>query len=424
MTTMGHLLLMLAFVAASPQQPNPGDYIGVGGCMSSLCHGATKDLPADSRILGTEYAIWHSQDTHAHAYKALTEDRGKQMAKILRIADDDATKDERCTVCHVVGSPEKSKSDGVACEACHGPALKWLGPHTKIDPPGSRVNYDNSVSLGMFDTRDPVKRVEICLGCHLGNPERKDERGQVKEPRREVDHELIAAGHPDLPFELITFTAAQPAHHRPRPAKDRARAWAVGQAAILREAMLLLKDHAEKKWPEFSDLECYQCHHDLRQKSGRILRGYGSRTPGSLQLNQARFEVLRDLVTVAAPDQQMPLETGLTRLTGLVEKKVTDGTAIAREAESLANIAALLIRDHFAKDEIDAQAVLRAIGADIERIAAGGPNAAEQATLTLDALGAVLNRTPDALAPLYDYLERPSTYEPAEFVKRYRQADR
>jgi len=59
--------------------------------------------------------------------------------------------------------------------------------------------------------------------------------------------------------------------------------------------MRLLGSHAEKSWPEFSDLECYQCHHDLRADSWRIQRGYGNRKPGSLQVNLARFEVLRDL---------------------------------------------------------------------------------------------------------------------------------
>src|SRR5262249_1500366 len=162
--------------------------------------------------------------------------------------------------------------------------------------------------------------------CHLGKP------GQ------EVDHELIAAGHPDLAFELATFTAAQPDHHRLQPTDRRAQAWAVGQAAALGAAIRLIAAHAEKKWPEFSDLECYQGHHDLRADSWRIERGYGARTPGSLQLNPARFEVLRDLVAAAAPDQRMALETGLAEISGLVEQKISDGAAISRAARTLAGI--------------------------------------------------------------------------------------
>src|SRR5439155_21732894 len=175
-------------------------------------------------ILGNEYATWSVPDKHSRAYKALEEPRGKRIAQILKIAD--ATRDQRCTVCHVVGSPEKSRSDGVACEACHGSAEQWLGPHTR---PSS---HDASVQAGMIDTQKPEVRAKTCLACHLGAP------GQ------DVDHELIAAGHPDLAFELDTFTLAQPAHHRPRAANVRVRSWAVGQAAALGEAMRLLIAHA------------------------------------------------------------------------------------------------------------------------------------------------------------------------------------
>src|SRR5262249_5264404 len=159
-----------------------------------------------------------------------------------------------------------------------------------------------SLKTGMTDTRNMEVRAKLCLSCHLGNGE------QV------VDHELIAAGHPDLAFEMDTFTSAQPAHHRPRPSNMRLRSWAVGQATALGEAMRLLGSHAEKSWPEFSDLECYQCHHDLRADSWRIQRGYGNRKPGSLQVNLARFEVLRDLVATAAPDQRQAFESGMGAL--------------------------------------------------------------------------------------------------------------
>ncbi len=412
---MGQLLILLVFAAASPQQTDPRAYIGAGGCNSSNCHGATTPQPdtgkPETRILSNEFARWQVEDKHAQAYKVLTQQRSTRMGEILKIAD--VTQDRRCTVCHVAGSPDQElkRMDGVACEACHGPAVKWLGPHTKPD------SHEQSVKDGMTDTRDPVVRVKMCLACHLGVP------GQQGVPGQEVDHELIAAGHPDLPFELVTFSVAQPSHKRPRPTDRPARDWAVGQAAALGEAMRLVKAHAEKKWPEFSDLECYQCHHDLRADSWRIARGYGSRGPGSLQLNQARFEMLRALVTAAAPDQRMALERGLTEIRGLVETKITDSAAIRKAADNLAQTADALLMKFFSGPDIDPQAVLRVIGADIERIAAEGANAAEQATLTLDALGAVLKRRPESVAPLYDYLEQPSAYQPKTFVEKYRQAD-
>jgi hypothetical protein len=123
----------------------------------------------------------------------------------------------------------------------------------------------------------------------------------------------IAAGHPDLAFELDTFTAAQPAHYRPPAANIRQRAWAVGQAVGLAEAMRLVQQH-EKTWPEFSDLECYQCHHDLRAESWRIQRGYAGRKPGTPQVNTEQLEMVRDLVSVPAADQRDALEAAAGRL--------------------------------------------------------------------------------------------------------------
>lgn len=395
---MREALIVLAMAPGLLAQPASHPYIGAGGCASSNCHGGTTALPEnESRILGNEYATWSVSDKHAQALKVLEEPRGKRMAQILKIAD--AARDRRCAVCHVVGSPEKSRSDGVACEACHGAAETWLGTHTR------QSSHQASVKAGMTDTKNLEVRARTCLACHLGTGE------QV------VDHELIAAGHPDLAFELDTFTAAQPAHHRAAKAAERQRAWAVGQSVALAEGMRLLGTHADARWPEFADLECYQCHHDLRADSWRLERGYGARKPGSLQVNTARFEIVRDLVATAAPEQRAALDAGLAQLTG----NVMDSGVVAQAAKAIERVAALLT-ERFQKQEFDAQAVLRAVTANIGRIADGGVNAAEQATMTLDALGSALGRKPDAVTPLYNYLEHPSTYRPAEFAALFQKA--
>jgi cytochrome c556 len=312
------------------------------------------------------------------------------MAEILKIAD--PTRDRRCAACHVAGSPEKSASDGVACEACHGAAIEWLGPHTQANA------HPESVKRGMTDLRDVVARAKACLGCHLGRGEQN------------VDHDMIAAGHPDLAFELDTFSFAQPSHRRPASAQERARAWAVGQSVALSEGMQLLGRHAAKGWPEFSDFECYQCHHDLRLESWRIQRGYGTRRPGSLQLNLARFATLRE----AAPEVEECIRA-------LLAANPHDGAAVARAAAAVERSADALTARFVAQD-VDSASMLRAIGAGIERIADSGAHAAEQATMALDALSAALGRRPAGVAALYSYLERPSAYRPGEFVALYRKA--
>jgi hypothetical protein len=181
--------------------------------------------------------------------------------------------------------------------------------------------------------------------------------------------------------------------------------------------MRLLAADAAKKWPEFSHLECYQCHHDLRAESWRVQRGYAGRKPGALQVNTARYEILRELVGSAAPEQKAPFEAAIARLADTVSARFTDAAAIADAARTLEQLGDSLT-SRFLTGTIDAAPVLRSLAANIQRIAEAGVNAAEQATLSLDALG----RRSDALTPLYDYLEHPSTYKPAEFAALFRKA--
>jgi hypothetical protein len=402
---MREILIVLAVAGAALAQPSTRTYVGAGGCKSSNCHGGTTPLPfsPDSRILGNEFATWSSLDKHTRAYRVLEEPRGKRMGDILKI---DASKDKRCTVCHVVGSPENQRSDGVSCEGCHGPASQWKDSHE-----AKNSHADSVKNKGMIDTRDPQVRSSLCLSCHLGSGERV------------VDHEMIAAGHPDLAFELDTFAFAQPAHHRPREPKMRVQSWAVGQANGLTESMRLLTTHAEKSWPEFSDLECYQCHHDLRKDSWRIAIGYAGRKPGSLRVNLAKYEVLRVLVATVAPDQRAGLESAFARLTETVSNRFSDGAAIAQSARGVERASDDLTK-YFMRPEmnVDPQTVVTALVANIQRIADAGVNAAEQATMSLDALTTAMGKPQTAVTPLYDYLERPSAYTPNEFAARFRKA--
>src|SRR5215471_3441296 len=158
---------------------------------------------------------------------------------------------------------------------------------------------------------------------------------------------MIAAGHPDLAFELDRISAGEPVHYREKKPAERARAWAIGQTVGLAENMRLIASH-ERNWPEFSDLECYQCHHDLRLESWRIQRGYVGRRPGSLQINHARVDMVRELVAVAAPDQRSAFDAMVARLSGPAA-----ASAVARIADALTQ--------RFQAQEIDRQAIVSAL---------------------------------------------------------------
>ena len=409
------ILFPLFFLCSALLTGQSPRFIGAGGCASSNCHGATSPAsPDESRILGYEYTVWSVRDRHSQAYSVLSENRSKRMAQILAIRD--ATTSDQCLACHAVGSPEKSRSDGVACEGCHGPAEQWLGPHVAEDQ-----SHEANVALGMIDTKKPELRAALCLECHIGTPQKT------------VDHELIAAGHPDLVFELDTFSAALPMHWRPvAPTAGNTlptvRDFAVGQATALSVAMRQLASAATTHWPEFAELECYQCHHELTRDSWRIARGYSERKAGSLVVNISRSTVLEVVVSQVAPSQSGGLRGALDGLTQAVSDNFADGNAVASAARSVQSHADALARSFAGQDFTRAQAVSIAasLSSKAQTIANAGVQSAEQSTMALDTIAAAVANDSQplksAIKGLYDYLEHPSVYRPGEYARQLRAA--
>jgi hypothetical protein len=182
----------MAFPVLLSAQNEPVKYIGPGSCAATSCHGSVKPV-VGSRILQNEYSTWIVRDKHSRAYQALTGDVGERMARILKLGVK-AEESPKCLACHALNPPPEQRgrvfeiSEGVSCENCHGPASGWLGPHTT-----RTWTHEKSLTLGMHDTRNVIPRTEKCLECHLGTK------------NKFVDHEMIAAGHPDLYFDWIRF---------------------------------------------------------------------------------------------------------------------------------------------------------------------------------------------------------------------------
>jgi hypothetical protein len=105
-------------------------------------------------------------------------------------------------------------------------------------------------------------------------------------PDREVDHDLIAAGHPRLFFELAAYQRLWPRHWSPRGKAESeddftARSWAVGQAVALEAVANQLAYRAvgagaaaaagqPHRWPEFAEFDCYSCHRSLGPVTGAM----------------------------------------------------------------------------------------------------------------------------------------------------------
>src|SRR6266478_1174570 len=186
---------------AHAQAPTELKYTGAASCAASNCHGSTKPKSGVSP---------------------------SKIARELKLTKAEAS--ERCLTCHAVNVPAAARgpkfdiTDGVFCDACHGPAEKWLEAHAE-----KGWTHEQSVKLGMYDTKNFLLRSEKCVSCHLS-----------------IDQELVAAGHPDLlAFELATFSANMPPHWRDKGTWADTKVWATGQAILLREAAKQLASRAK-----------------------------------------------------------------------------------------------------------------------------------------------------------------------------------
>ncbi len=262
--------------------PQGSGYVGVASCASPACHGGP--LPAQrDRAWNSSYTVWVGKDKHARAYSALYRQQSIQILRNLSRRDDKSQprpyEDARCLACHATASrvPEDDRAlltDGVGCETCHGPARGWLAEHTsrdwnrqRRDPHQTSADPDGR----MVDTRSLSVRASVCVDCHIGSG------GGNGLPLRNVDHDMIAAGHPRLTFEFATYLANVPRHWADRADgdddKDPVRIWAVGQVVATQAALRLAASRAataEKahspNWPELSEFNCYACHHGLSPK--------------------------------------------------------------------------------------------------------------------------------------------------------------
>jgi hypothetical protein len=417
-----YISVPLAGQEAQPARGGPYKYVGPGGCSATACHGsivARKQV----EILQNEYSIWAAQDKHAKAFDVLKKPVAVRMAKILGLPAADTA--EKCLVCHALYAPAAQRSrqfdisEGVSCESCHGPASEWLGPHIN----GRR---EQSLQLGMVDTKDLARRTEKCLTCHLGTAERF------------VDHEMIAAGHPDLVFELDSFQAVMPRHWKaPADPLDGVRSWSIGQAVQLRENLNRLNRRAHgKPWPEYAELNCFACHHSLTaaEDSWRQANGYTNRRPGNIPWNAARFEVFRYLAEEVDPQNGRQLASEMKEVFRIASQVSPDRDEAANAADRAGQTAERVLQQVKASklDRAQTGRLLKAISGDAENIAYQDERVAEQAAMALDSLYMAYSKASPAgneaevrgaINGLFELLQRPSAYDPRRFAAQMKKVN-
>ncbi|HSR50573.1 MAG TPA: multiheme c-type cytochrome [Acidobacteriota bacterium] len=357
---------------ASPQQSqtaNQPQYVGIGRCASAPCHG------------NDAFPVWQEEDRHSKAYELLFNRHSRSIADVLELESPETS--PRCLTCHSVLAPAAQRADsfdvsqGVGCEACHGPASQWRVPHTDESVP-----RESLVGMGFVPTKDLGRRAQQCLSCHLGDAE------------RQVDHELIAAGHPELTFELDTFTARMPPHWERDASSAGARQWALGQAAALAQSMRLLAGRIDKPmwggFPDFASFECTSCHH-YYPSLARQRRGYEGR-PGYPPVRPSRRIVLNRFLQTVEPGLQERLQVYWRAVVDGLHSNRSEPQAAREETRQAALDLALwaeglsqtLQSRDFSASELEA--AIRSISADAEALAAHGFRTAEQAKWAVDAL--------------------------------------
>ncbi len=412
-------LLTCGLASAADSEPaahlfQPAAHLGVASCATSVCHG--KLTPAKDRgVALNEYRIWTADDRHSKAYQTLLTDDSKRIARNLGLASAQAA--AVCLDCHADNVPASLRgpkfqiSDGVGCEACHGGAARWIQTHTEA----GRSHGDNLAEC-MYPTDRPAARAQLCLGCHLGSPDRF------------ADHEIMGAGHPRLSFELEAFTANLPPHfivdadYRAR--KNPAGAFELWLAGQLQAATAYLELLESSRYPgtgaipELALHDCHGCHHRLDQRRWNPQRRSAGLKPGSVRLQDQHLLMAESIVAALLPDLREALAVATQRL-------VLAGVG---DVESVAALAGAL---HAQLDEISLRIqALELSGATatqvrrqlIEFAAAGRMSdfaAAEQTFLAVETLSLYLSdtaRLQTALDDLYSTVESDASYDPGRFA--------
>jgi len=421
---------MLALAAAAQQPPTtnnpqpttppaqpanvPGHYIGVASCVNSGCHGSTVPLQAQ-RIRQNEYYTWLNNDRHAQAWNVLFNDRSARIVRNMKLRRK-AYQEAVCLDCHSTDVPASlvtgriDLEDGVQCEACHGPASGWRDAHTQAG-----WTHAQSVERGMTDLRNVPARGTLCLSCHMGNGSKV------------VDHELIASGHPILAFELDNYSETMPAHWN-RNDTHGVRAWATGQVVAFRDSLDNLARHARgDKWPEFSDMSCYNCHHALKGSQWRQERGWPYRA-GLPSWSPQHWAVLRLLLTNTAPGARSDLDGHVAQLAEKVAR-MNDPAGVARVAEETRRAIDPFVPkiDVMTWSDGRIRELMTALTNDGEFITRSDVHSAEQTALALQSLASELTRRNPRLLrspltrsidDLFTELQSRDDYEPSRFVAK------
>ena len=243
--------------------------LGTLSCSSVNCHGGQSSSNARVRK-SEEIHHWLANDPHAGARDLLDSLRYQTILNVVAAGQDRAQVQSRCNQCHdPAGASELGNytlAQAISCETCHGNAEKWIGKHFERG-----VSRAQLTALGMTDTKNLADRAAMCAKCHVGSRD------------HDMNHDMIAAGHPPLRFEQAAYEdLIKYKHWNDGPARlekqdYQVQLWAAGQTASAKARLDLLSARAEQLlpksadepkqakqiWTEFAEFSCFSCHQKI-----------------------------------------------------------------------------------------------------------------------------------------------------------------
>jgi hypothetical protein len=244
---------------------------------------------------------------------------------------------------------------------------------------------------------------------------------------------MMAAGHPRLSFELVAFTANQPAHfdfdedyeHRKSP-QPPIRLWIEGLAHAVKAQTALLRServHRGGLFPELAVFDCHACHHpmdDRRNAQTAVHAGLGL---GAVRVNDSSALLLIAALEVFDPAQSSALRSELNALHRASARSLADlrQAAVRMDTRMGDVLASIRGRSFKPEDLLSLRAsLLRRAGAGAYRDFA----AAEQASHAIETLCIELGEG-ELLKPqlnrLFASLEDEHRFRPDHFATSARQ---
>ncbi len=459
-------IVLSIWATCHAQEAKQLSLVGYLSCASATCHGGALPLKQPhAPYWRTSLSVWQAKDRHAHAGVALLSEQSQAIVRSLYPETSSSENDrgpldiasrqyrqvlnDRCVGCHAtVARDQLCQSEpieleqvyqGVSCESCHGPASAWIDAHTQLTWKARDAKY----SSGMYNTDDWLARIEMCSRCHIGHRPSAEMETAAGIPNdgiiRDMNHDLIAAGHPALRFDGWLFAENSVPHWEDPLTTDTgssshlvryesARLLALAVAATLERQRLV--DHRSGSavpWPEFSQFDCFSCHHDFQKNNFRSrvgLVGQPDWNPWFTGLLPGRMggQTLAQLRLDTASDDEAAvarLEI-LGRIARVAREKAHDTfDKPPRPQSALANLRSAISIDVPLDDWHDAAAwYIRIQSALADARAAPNGLSAEQQNAIL----AILAKWEDSELHFLGDLKSPAAFRPETLVMKHAEA--